>query len=134
MTLNRRDFIAAGVLTASAVAHQGLGQSATAIKTVRTNVLEIGYHESGPATGFPVIMLHGFPDDAHAYDGVAPALAKAGYRALAVYLRGYGTETSGGAYCSSRLNSAQPRPQSPKGGGLPSHRRYHSSLPPRGEC
>src|SRR5262249_24124863 len=29
-------------------------------------------------------------DDAHAYDGVAPILARAGYRALAVYLRGYG--------------------------------------------
>ena len=52
--------------------------------------LEIGYHESGDAAGFPVILLHGFPDDAHAYDGVAPMLARAGYRALAVYLRGYG--------------------------------------------
>jgi pimeloyl-ACP methyl ester carboxylesterase len=59
-------------------------------KTVRTKVLEIGYHESGDANGFPVILLHGFPDDAHAYDGVSPLLAKAGYRALAVYLRGYG--------------------------------------------
>lgn len=60
------------------------------VKTVRTNLLEIGYHESGEAAGFPVVLLHGFPDDAHAYDGVAPVLAKAGYRALAVYLRGYG--------------------------------------------
>jgi pimeloyl-ACP methyl ester carboxylesterase len=62
----------------------------TTVKTVRTNILEIGYHETGDAAGFPVILLHGFPDDAHAYDGVAPLLAKAGYRALAVYLRGYG--------------------------------------------
>jgi pimeloyl-ACP methyl ester carboxylesterase len=53
-------------------------------------VLEIGYHESGDAKAFPVVLLHGFPDDAHAYDEVAPALAKAGYRALAVYLRGFG--------------------------------------------
>ena len=37
-----------------------------------------------------MILLHGFPDDAHAYDGVSPILAKAGHRALAVYLRGYG--------------------------------------------
>jgi pimeloyl-ACP methyl ester carboxylesterase len=57
---------------------------------IRTSVLEIGYHESGDASGFPVILLHGFPDDAHAYDGVAPLLAKAGYRALSVYLRGFG--------------------------------------------
>src|SRR5207249_1021386 len=59
-------------------------------KSVRTNILEIGYHEAGDRSGFPVILLHGFPDDAHAYDGVAPVLAVAGYRALAVYLRGYG--------------------------------------------
>jgi pimeloyl-ACP methyl ester carboxylesterase len=61
-----------------------------AVKTIRTKVLEIGYHESGDSAGFPIILLHGFPDDAHAYDGVAPVLAKSGYRALAVYLRGYG--------------------------------------------
>ena len=60
------------------------------VKSVHTNVLEIGYHESGPASGFPVLLLHGFPDDAHAYDDVAPVLAKAGYRAFAIYLRGYG--------------------------------------------
>jgi pimeloyl-ACP methyl ester carboxylesterase len=60
------------------------------VKTVRTRLLEIGYHESGPAAGFPVVLLHGFPDDAHAYDEVAPALAAKGYRALAVYLRGFG--------------------------------------------
>jgi pimeloyl-ACP methyl ester carboxylesterase len=64
--------------------------SSPAIRTIRTNVLEIGYHESGDPAGFPAILLHGFPDDARAYDGVAPILAKAGYRAIAVYLRGYG--------------------------------------------
>lgn len=64
--------------------------AAPPIKTVRTRVLEIGYHETGDANVFPVILLHGFPDDAHAYDEVAPALARAGYRALAVYLRGFG--------------------------------------------
>ena len=64
--------------------------TSTPVKTVRTQILEIGYHESGPANALPVIMLHGFPDDAHAYDGVASILAKAGHRALSVYLRGYG--------------------------------------------
>jgi pimeloyl-ACP methyl ester carboxylesterase len=34
--------------------------------------------------------MHGFPDDAHAFDNVAPPLAKAGYRVLVPYLRGYG--------------------------------------------
>jgi pimeloyl-ACP methyl ester carboxylesterase len=91
--MNRRRFLqgAAGLMAAASRQRAGAQTSTSpAVKTVRTSVLEIGYHESGEATGFPVILLHGFPDDAHAYDGVAPLLAKAGYRALAVYLRGFG--------------------------------------------
>ena len=91
--MDRRLFIqrASGFIAAASLDRIGAqAPRAPAVKTVRTNVLEIGYHESGNPAGFPVILLHGFPDDAHAYDGVAPALAKSGYRALAVYLRGYG--------------------------------------------
>jgi len=102
--MNRRQFIhgAAG-LAAAASLERAAAQAPPppAIKTVRTNVLDIGYHESGEAAGFPVILLHGFPGDAHAYDGVAPLLTKAGYRALAVYLRGYGP--------TRFLDSAAPR-------------------------
>jgi pimeloyl-ACP methyl ester carboxylesterase len=58
--------------------------------TVQTPVLTIGYEDSGPPQGFPVILLHGFPDDARAFDGVAPPLTAAGYRVLVPYLRGYG--------------------------------------------
>ncbi|MGH7299479.1 MAG: alpha/beta fold hydrolase [Candidatus Rokuibacteriota bacterium] len=58
--------------------------------TVRTPTLEIGYEELGEPTGAPVVLLHGFPDDAHAWDGVGPPLAAAGCRVLAPYLRGYG--------------------------------------------
>jgi pimeloyl-ACP methyl ester carboxylesterase len=91
--MNRRFFLqgAAGLLAAAAYERpEAQTPASTAVKTVRTSVLEVGYHESGDAAGFPVILLHGFPDDAHAYDGVSPLLAKAGYRALAVYLRGFG--------------------------------------------
>jgi pimeloyl-ACP methyl ester carboxylesterase len=94
MKTTRRRFIqaAAGIgiggtvcrLTAQALA------APLAVKTVRTGVLEIGYHDAGSPDGFPVLLLHGFPDDAHAYDGVAPLLAGKGYRALSVYLRGFG--------------------------------------------
>ena len=89
--VTRRRFLqsAAGV-AAAASARRLNAQVSPSAKTVRTNVLEIGYAEDGDPSGFPVILLHGFPDDAHAYDGVLPILAKAGYRALAVYLRGYG--------------------------------------------
>lgn len=58
--------------------------------TVCTPTLEIGYEAYGESTSFPLILLHGFPDDAHAWDTVAPPLAAAGYRVLVPYLRGYG--------------------------------------------
>src|SRR5260370_15904058 len=60
------------------------------MKPVRRATLEIAYEESGPVEGRPVVLLHGFPDDVHAYDDVAPPLAAAGWRVLIPYLRGYG--------------------------------------------
>ena len=59
-------------------------------KTLRTPTLEIAYHESGPADGPPVILLHGWPSDPHDWDGVAPPLAGDGCRVLVPWLRGYG--------------------------------------------
>src|SRR5437667_11060669 len=58
--------------------------------SVRTPVLEIGYEESGPRDGSPVLLLHGFPYDPRAYDDVVPPLTAAGCRTLVPYLRGYG--------------------------------------------
>jgi pimeloyl-ACP methyl ester carboxylesterase len=60
------------------------------MNTVLTTTLEIAYEEHGPANGTPVILMHGFPDDVHAYDGVASALAASGCRVIVPYLRGYG--------------------------------------------
>ena len=60
------------------------------VRRVQTPVLEIGYEEHGDQNGFPIILLHGFPYDIRAWDGVAPPLAEAGYRVLVPYLRGYG--------------------------------------------
>jgi pimeloyl-ACP methyl ester carboxylesterase len=42
------------------------------MNTVLTTTLEIAYEEHGPGDGPAVILMHGFPDDVHAYDGVAP--------------------------------------------------------------
>ncbi|HEV8584616.1 MAG TPA: alpha/beta fold hydrolase, partial [Methylomirabilota bacterium] len=58
--------------------------------TVRTPTLDIAYEADGLTAGFPIILMHGFPDDARAYDHVSPALAAAGYRVYVPYLRGYG--------------------------------------------
>jgi pimeloyl-ACP methyl ester carboxylesterase len=60
------------------------------IRTVDTPILRIGFEESGKAQGFPVILLHGFPDDVRAWDGLTGPLANDGYRVLVPYLRGYG--------------------------------------------
>ena len=62
----------------------------TTVKTIKSGVLAISYLEYGPASGWPCIMGHGFPYDAHAYDQAAPILAQAGARVIVPYLRGYG--------------------------------------------
>src|SRR5262245_34040627 len=86
---NRRVFIK---LAGAAGLGEALHQVATngLVKSIDTAVLSIGYYESGSATGFPIILLHGFPDDVHAWDDVTPGLVKAGHRVLVPYLRGYG--------------------------------------------
>ena len=57
---------------------------------IDAGVLRVAYEEHGPAAGWPVVLLHGFPYDVRAYDGVAPILAAAGARVIVPYLRGYG--------------------------------------------
>lgn len=60
------------------------------MKHVAAGDLEVAYLEQGPADGAPVVLLHGFPYDAHAYDAAAARLAAAGRRCLSPFLRGYG--------------------------------------------
>jgi pimeloyl-ACP methyl ester carboxylesterase len=56
-------------------------------KTVTANGLRFGYLERGE--GPLVLLVHGFPDTAYTWDKVMPALADAGYRAVAPFTRGY---------------------------------------------
>lgn len=60
------------------------------MKRVEAGVLSVAYEEAGSAAGPPVLLMHGFPYDPHAYDDVVPLLAKARCRVLVPYLRGYG--------------------------------------------
>ncbi len=60
------------------------------MKQIEAGALSVAYEESGPPDGQAVILLHGFPYDVRAYDGVAPALAATGCRVIVPYLRGYG--------------------------------------------
>jgi len=58
--------------------------------TIRTPVLDMACLAGGPAQGFPVLLLHGWPDDAWTWKPVAPALTAAGYRVIVPFLRGCG--------------------------------------------
>ncbi len=60
------------------------------MQTVATATLQIAYEDAGPPDGAPVVLLHGFPYDIRAFDGVAPVLAQAGCRVVVPYLRGFG--------------------------------------------
>jgi pimeloyl-ACP methyl ester carboxylesterase len=69
----------------------GTNISFATLKQIEAGVLNVGYAEAGPAAGPPVILLHGWPYDIHAFVDVAPWLASAGYRVIVPYVRGYGT-------------------------------------------
>jgi pimeloyl-ACP methyl ester carboxylesterase len=60
------------------------------LKHIDAGVLSVAYLDAGDASGVPVVLLHGFPYDVHAYAEVALILAQAGCRVIAPYLRGYG--------------------------------------------
>jgi pimeloyl-ACP methyl ester carboxylesterase len=62
----------------------------TAARAIRTGTLEIAYEESGPGSGNPVILLHGFPDDPRSWDDVVGPLTAGGFRTIVPYLRGFG--------------------------------------------
>lgn len=55
-----------------------------------TASLEIYYEQTGPDSGKPIILLHGFPYDVRQYDKVRDALARPDRRIIVPYLRGYG--------------------------------------------
>ncbi|RST55607.1 alpha/beta fold hydrolase [Variovorax sp. MHTC-1] len=60
------------------------------LRRVQAGVLKVAFHESGPADGPPVLLLHGFPYDVQSYVEVAPQLAAEGCRVVVPYLRGFG--------------------------------------------
>lgn len=106
MTINndRRRFLKASAMTIAAIpfgaGDRAIAQQPTAnaqsasfgpLKQIDAGVLNVGYAEAGPASGPPVLLLHGWPYDIHTYVDVAPRLASAGYRVIVPYLRGYGT-------------------------------------------
>jgi pimeloyl-ACP methyl ester carboxylesterase len=60
------------------------------LRHIDAGVLNVAYHEAGPAHGPVVMLVHGFPYDIHSYVDVAPQLAAQGCRVIVPYVRGYG--------------------------------------------
>lgn len=61
------------------------------VKQIQAGLLNVGYVETGPMNGTPVVLLHGWPYEIHAFVDVAPLLGSKGYRVIVPYLRGYGS-------------------------------------------
>jgi len=93
--LIRRRLLATAVAAVATASLPPQARAATAsampaLRSVRTDLLDISYAEYGAAGGPTVILLHGWPYDIHAFEQVAPQLAAQGYRVIVPYLRGYG--------------------------------------------
>jgi haloalkane dehalogenase len=50
----------------------------------------LSYRESGPADGPVALLLHGYPESSFMWAGVIPAIAEAGWRAIAPDFAGFG--------------------------------------------
>jgi pimeloyl-ACP methyl ester carboxylesterase len=94
MSVDRRTFCGAALASAAASQLGGLSMAKAAsvapLKNIDADVLNVGYLEAGPASGPPMILLHGWPYDVHAFDEVTPILAAQGHRVIVPYLRGFG--------------------------------------------
>lgn len=64
--------------------------SASAPLFCDTPTLRIAYLCGGPADGRPLMLLHGWPDDATTWDAIVPRLHAAGFRTYRPWLRGCG--------------------------------------------
>ncbi|MGV8852739.1 MAG: alpha/beta fold hydrolase [Rhodoglobus sp.] len=60
------------------------------LRNVRTSNLTIAYESINDDADTAVVLLHGFPYDVRAYDGVVSILAEQGLRVIVPYLRGFG--------------------------------------------
>ena len=58
--------------------------------SITTEQLTMAYADTGPRDGVPVLLIHGWPDDASTWDDVLAPLHAAGLRTIVPTLRGFG--------------------------------------------
>lgn len=61
------------------------------LRQIDAGLLNVGYFETGPPDGQPVVLLHGWPYDVYSFADAAPLLATKRCRVIVPYLRGYGS-------------------------------------------
>lgn len=66
--------------------------------------MEFQYLERGQPDGEPILLLHGFPQDAETWLPTMEELASAGYRVLALNQRGYSPGATPGTFWQYRLS------------------------------
>jgi pimeloyl-ACP methyl ester carboxylesterase len=88
--MRRRQFLFAAAALALSAPQVGAFPQETVMneKTIQTRTLDMGIFDEG--TGPLVLLCHGFPETKQAWRHQIAALAKAGYRAVAPDMRGYG--------------------------------------------
>ena len=62
----------------------------TTLHSVKTPMLHIAYEQTGPDSGEPIVLLHGFPYDVREYDEVRARIARENRRIIVPSLRGFG--------------------------------------------
>jgi pimeloyl-ACP methyl ester carboxylesterase len=99
---SRRRFVGAATATAAQLSLPsllraqetspgGVVREIGTLRSVAAGDLIVGYAESGPSSGMPVVLLHGWPYDIYCFEGVAPLLAAEGFRVIVPWVRGCGT-------------------------------------------
>src|SRR5690606_30904397 len=90
-----------GVLTTAAMLGLGLGllsmprwpasgRTSLPVRRTMVDAIEGKFHVVEQGEGPAVLFCHGFPDTAETWRSQMQAVAEAGYRAVAIDMRGYG--------------------------------------------
>ena len=87
----RRKFLLSMGALAAGARFMSIGAAQPSLEFKRSNIQANGvqFHFIEVGEGPLALCLHGFPDSPWSYRYMLPALAQAGYRAVAPFMRGY---------------------------------------------